>query len=124
MDIEFPVCVLKASYQPRFGRLTHRDVLGAFMHQGIDRAQLGDILIEENEIYVMALEPISAYLIDQVTMIRRSGLRFSRYAGVPDIAPRCSAANAMSLRCAWMRSSAPSVAFPAPVRLRSSKAEW
>lgn len=88
MDIEFPVCVLKASYQPRFGRLTHRDVLGAFMHQGIDRAQLGDILIEENEIYVMALEPISAYLIDQVTMIRRSGLRFSRYAGVPDIAPR------------------------------------
>lgn len=27
------------------------------MHQGIDRAQLGDILIEENEIYVMALEP-------------------------------------------------------------------
>lgn len=88
MDIEFPVCVLKASYQPRFGKLTHRDVLGAFMHQGIERAQLGDILIEERDIYVMAMEPISAYLIDQVTMIRHSGLRFSRYVGVPDIKVR------------------------------------
>ena len=82
MDIEFPVCVLKASYQPRFGKLTHRDVLGAFMHQGIERAQLGDILIEERDIYVMAMEPISAYLIDQVTKIRHTSLRFERYEGV------------------------------------------
>ena len=124
MDIEFPVCVLKASYQPRFGKLTHRDVLGAFMHQGIERAQLGDFLIEERDIYVMAMEPISAYLIDQVTMIRHSGLRFSPLCGSARYQSAYAAARMQcvfaAVRCARQRALS---CFPSRAAALS-RAEW
>lgn len=82
IQVDFPICVLKASYRERFEKLTHRDVLGAFLHQGIEREQLGDILITDDAIYVAVSEKISTYLIDQITKIRHTTLRFARYDGM------------------------------------------
>ena len=75
MEVRFPICLLKAAYRPRFETLTHRDVLGAFMHQGIEREQLGDIVMTQDAVYVAVSESISGYLIDQVTKIRHTSLR-------------------------------------------------
>ena len=81
-EVRFPICLLKAAYRPRFETLTHRDVLGAFMHQGIEREQLGDIVMTQDAVYVAVSDSISGYLIDQVTKIRHTSLRFERYEGV------------------------------------------
>lgn len=78
-DAFFPIWVLHASYQPKFQRLTHRDVLGAFMHQGIEREQLGDIIVAQADIYVMVKEAIAPYLQQQVTRVRRASLCFTRF---------------------------------------------
>ncbi len=81
MPVSFPICVLKAVYRSRFEVLTHRDVLGAFLHQGIEREQIGDLLIKEDAVYVAVSEKISSFLINQVTKIRHTSLHFERYEG-------------------------------------------
>lgn len=80
-EVPFPICLLRAAYHPRFETLTHRDVLGAFMHQGIERELLGDIILEPDAIYAVVSDTICDYLIDQVTKIRRTSLHFERYEG-------------------------------------------
>ena len=43
-------------------KLTHRDVLGALMHLGLDRSKIGDIVLLENDIYIFCSETISDLL--------------------------------------------------------------
>ena len=70
----FPiVCIRIAPKNPRFAdALTHRDVLGALMNLGLERAQLGDIIVRDNEIYVFCTERVSGVLTDEVRKIRHT----------------------------------------------------
>lgn len=52
--------------------LTHRDVLGSLMNLGIERSKLGDILVNEDDIYVFCHEKIAGYLMDELTRIRHT----------------------------------------------------
>ncbi len=55
-------------------KLTHRDVLGAFMHSGIERDQIGDILIISDIIYVFCTEKISAYIMQEISRIKHTSV--------------------------------------------------
>lgn len=46
-DLEWPILPLTLTWDTRYGRLGHRDLLGALLGLGIQRAGLGDILLEE-----------------------------------------------------------------------------
>lgn len=81
---DFPICILYAEYDSRFQTLTHRDVLGACMHQGIEREQIGDIIVDENRIYVAVTDAISSFLIDQIKQIKRAPVSFERFEGTLD----------------------------------------
>lgn len=52
--------------------LTHRDYLGALMNLGIERHQLGDILVDGKDAYVFCLQHISGFLQDNLDQVRHT----------------------------------------------------
>lgn len=75
---DFEITLLKGRYAANFHTLSHRDVLGALMHQGIERNVIGDILVEDGVIYLFCTDAIAPYLMQNLTQIGRANLSFSR----------------------------------------------
>lgn len=71
---KYPIACLKITpVNKKFAEiLSHRDVLGSLMNLGIERSMLGDILVNEDEIYVFCQEKIVDYLMDELTRIRHT----------------------------------------------------
>lgn len=55
--------------------LTHRDYLGALMHMGIERDQIGDILCGEAEAYIFVLSDIAEVIARELTRIRHTSVQ-------------------------------------------------
>ena len=45
-------------------KLTHRDVLGALMHLGIDRGKIGDIICQSDVYYIFCEEMIHTFIME------------------------------------------------------------
>ena len=54
--------------------LSHRDFLGSLMGLGIKRETLGDIVISKNKGYLICLETIAQYIIDNLTKVRHTSV--------------------------------------------------
>ncbi|MCI8511315.1 MAG: RNA-binding protein [Lachnospiraceae bacterium] len=52
--------------------LTHRDYLGSVMGLGIERGMIGDIVLKGQTAYVFVLKKMTRYLLENLTMIRRT----------------------------------------------------
>lgn len=76
-DWDFPiVCLHFTPAYPKYAEeLTHRDVLGALMNLGIERAKIGDIRLDPTDYYVFASESISDYILDSLAQIRHTIIR-------------------------------------------------
>lgn len=76
---EFPIAAIQITpAHPKYAeRLTHPDVLGALMNLGIKREMLGDILIKDNEIIVLCVDTISAYLVENCHKIRHTQVKLT-----------------------------------------------
>lgn len=81
-EVNFDIVCLKATYVSKFGALTHRDVLGAILHLGLEREKIGDIIIENENIYIFIEKDIENYIICNLTKIKRSNIHFKLYSGV------------------------------------------
>ena len=72
--LDFPIACLH--FQPRNSKfaekLTHRDVLGACMHLGVERYRIGDIRLDEQNYYIFCEEGISEYFLESLTQIRHT----------------------------------------------------
>ena len=67
------VCVRATPLYPKYAEnLTHRDVLGALMHLGLDRSRLGDIVLLESGIYIFCTETIAGFVMEQLTQIKHT----------------------------------------------------
>ena len=75
---EFPTICLKATYSDTFTKITHRDVLGAIMHAGIERDMIGDLIIENDRIYIFCDAMVENYLSCNLTKIKRCSVHFQR----------------------------------------------
>ncbi len=73
----YPITCLKITpVHKKFAEtLTHRDVLGSLMNLGIERSRLGDILLDEEVIYLFCQEKIASYLIEELTRIRHTTVK-------------------------------------------------
>jgi RNA-binding protein YlmH len=73
-DWDFPIaCVRLCPSNRRFVEpISHRDVLGALMNLGIKRQVLGDILLQEPDVYVFCLENMATYICDSLQKIRHT----------------------------------------------------
>lgn len=71
---EYPItCIKIEPRSAKFGEsLTHRDYLGALLNLGIDRAVLGDILIQEKTAWIFCEDKIAKFLCDNLFKVRHT----------------------------------------------------
>lgn len=71
---EYPITALRITpTYPKFAeKLGHRDILGAIMKLGVDRSKLGDIIVGDDEYYLLCEESMAAYFIDNLDKIRHT----------------------------------------------------
>lgn len=74
--LNFDIVILQSAYDPKYGEITHRNVLGTIMAFGIKRNTFGDIVVENNLITIFASLEISDYLINNLTMISRQRMNW------------------------------------------------
>lgn len=70
------VC-LHAHYSSKFKKIKHSDILGSLLHTGIDRNVLGDLIVQDDDIYVFCKDRIAQYLIDNCTFIAKIHVQFN-----------------------------------------------
>ena len=69
------VCLKIVPANRRFAeKLTHRDYLGAIMNLGIERAMIGDIVLQDGNAWAFVMEKMSRYLAENLTMIRHTSV--------------------------------------------------
>ncbi len=85
-DEDFPVaCVEIVPKNAKFAEaLSHRDVLGALMSLGIERALLGDICVRGQEAYVFCCDRIADFLCAELTQIRHTQVKAARCVTPPE----------------------------------------
>lgn len=69
------VQALRLTYQQKFNKLGHRDVLGALMGLGISRQKVGDIVVLEDFIDIVVDASMSAYIAANLDKVGRAGVR-------------------------------------------------
>lgn len=70
----FPLVRLTFRYRAEKA-LTHRDVLGTLLAQGIKRETVGDILCSDGEVVVFLRDEIAPYIREQITKIGGVGVK-------------------------------------------------
>ncbi|WP_294579935.1 RNA-binding protein [uncultured Thomasclavelia sp.] len=76
-DSDFEIALMKITYAKAFGKLSHRDVLGALMSVGVKRELFGDIYEYEDDFYVAIDKKIYEYVKDNLTKIKRSKVKIT-----------------------------------------------
>lgn len=80
-EVVFPIVCLSDTFDEKYGTLTHRDILGAIMHLGIERKMIGDIFVEGNRIFIFVCEENKTFLIQHLTCIKHTPIILKEYVG-------------------------------------------
>lgn len=74
---EYPIeCIKISPGNEKFAEnLTHRDYLGAFMNQGIERTMIGDLFPVEKECYAFVHSQMADYLCDNLQKVKHTNVR-------------------------------------------------
>lgn len=92
----YPVVCLHSKIHTRFGTVTHRDLLGAFMALGLTRACIGDMIIRDTDVYLFAVSKTADYVASSFTSAGKIALHFSVLDQVPQMpAPKGSSVSAV-----------------------------
>ena len=59
----FGIDCIEAKWNGQFARLSHRDVLGALMGQGIERDTIGDLLVTNDSVKIICEEKMADFLL-------------------------------------------------------------
>jgi len=73
------VQMLRLTYNHRFGRLRHQDVLGALLGLGLERKVVGDIVVAEGEAFVALRANIAQYVEDELVQVGRLAVKTEKY---------------------------------------------
>ncbi|MBR1695579.1 MAG: RNA-binding protein, partial [Selenomonas sp.] len=71
----------------QFARLSHRDVLGALMGQGIERDTIGDLLVTNDSVKIICEEKMAEFLLTNLDKIGAVGVACER-SDLSTIAPK------------------------------------
>ena len=82
-EIEYPItCIHIVPLLKKFAdELNHRDFLGAIMNLGIERDTIGDIKVNDREAYLLCLERIAPYIMENLTKIKHTNVKTSIISG-------------------------------------------
>ena len=70
----FPISALKIT-SPHLKTLTHRDVLGSILSKGVKREKCGDIIMNDDEFYILVHSDIGDFLSNSIEKIGRVGVK-------------------------------------------------
>mgnify|MGYP002855725386 CR=1 FL=1 len=81
---DFPITVLRISpLSKKFSEdLSHRDFLGALMNLGIERKLLGDLVLKENEAFLLCKDSIASFICQELTRVRHTTVQAKETADV------------------------------------------
>lgn len=65
----YNIAVIKATWNDKFYRLSHRDVLGSLMGLGINRNQLGDLLVTLGCVKVICTQKMADFILQNLVKI-------------------------------------------------------
>ena len=76
-NVEYPLKVLKIYPEyPKFAqKLEHRDYLGALIHLGVDRSVIGDIILNNDNAYIVCHEKIAQFFCDELIQIKHTAVK-------------------------------------------------
>ncbi|MCL2811136.1 MAG: YlmH/Sll1252 family protein [Clostridia bacterium] len=83
VPLEWPLCWLRFRWDSRYAAPGHRDLLGAMLGQGVERDNLGDLLVSEGAAYCAALPDIASYLTASLEEAGRATIRCDVPQGDP-----------------------------------------
>lgn len=89
-ECAYPVEFIKIEpLQMKFAdKLTHRDFLGSLMGLGLRREMLGDIIINENVAYLICLDSVAGFIINQLEKVKHTSVKCSICEFIPtDVLP-------------------------------------
>lgn len=89
-ECAYPVKFIKIEpLQMKFAdKLTHRDFLGSLMGLGLRREMLGDIIINENVAFLVCLDTVSDFIINQLDKVKHTSVKCSLSDFIPnDVLP-------------------------------------
>ncbi|MCI6087285.1 MAG: YlmH/Sll1252 family protein [Absicoccus porci] len=75
-NVDYFIDCLVSKYDARYKVLRHPDVLGALLHLGIERDQLGDILVNQEEIVLFCTSHMADFIMDACIKIGRCPIHF------------------------------------------------
>ena len=71
---DFEICTVEVVYNAQFGRLQHKDLLGALMNLGIKRECIGDIY-DGSSLYFACTKQTFPYIRDHLTQVKKSKVK-------------------------------------------------
>lgn len=89
-ECAYPVKFIKIEpLQMKFAdKLTHRDFLGSLMGLGLCREMLGDIIIKDNAAFLVCLDSVSEFIINQLDKVKHTSVKCSESDFIPiDVLP-------------------------------------
>src|SRR5690625_301451 len=69
---DFAINLLEASFDKKFNRLKHRDILGAILSLGIDRKKIGDIVVDADKFQIIVTDELASYIMMNLTKIKHA----------------------------------------------------
>lgn len=73
---DFEIVLIELSYPSKFVTINHRNVLGSIMSLGIDRNQLGDIIVNEKIQFILT-KRFESFIMLELTKIKGAGIKLS-----------------------------------------------
>ncbi len=81
------VCLLITPLYPKYAEnLSHRDILGALMHLGIERSKLGDIIRNNQGFLLFCEEKIYPFIMENLIRVRHTMVKLERVDDIFHIA--------------------------------------
>ncbi|MCH4890235.1 hypothetical protein EZV73_21820 [Acidaminobacter sp. JC074] len=76
-EIPKMIWIVDLVYDPKYGTVGHRDVLGAVLGLGLKREVIGDILLTEGRVQIMTSENIASFLTSHLSKVGRVNVKTS-----------------------------------------------
>lgn len=84
----FPIrCVFVEPLQQKFAdAFSHRDFLGAVMNLGIERSEIGDIVVADNTAYLFASDKMTPYICENLVQVKHTRVKCRVTEEIPEAA--------------------------------------
>lgn len=82
---DFDIKIYEIIFESNIKIITHRHILGTLMSLGINRNSFGDILVAEQNYYLLVTSEISKYIEENFTMVNHIPLKLKEIKNVSEI---------------------------------------